>query len=46
MFALGAGAGQMRLGSLRGDPGVLWALGGGAGEPVLAVVHWTTIGTD
>lgn len=46
MFALGAGAGQMRLGSLRGDPGVLWALGSGAGEPVLAVVHWSTIGTD
>ncbi len=40
MFALGAGAGQMRLGSLRTDPGVLWALGSGAGEPVLVVVHW------
>jgi thiamine biosynthesis lipoprotein len=43
MFALGAGAGQQRLGSLRPEPSVLWALGRGEGEPLLAVTHWSAV---
>lgn len=43
MFALGAGAGQQRLGNLRPEPSVLWALGSGEGEPLLAVTHWSAV---
>jgi thiamine biosynthesis lipoprotein ApbE len=43
MFALGAGAGQQRLGNLRPQPSVLWALGSGEGEPLLAVVRWSAV---
>jgi thiamine biosynthesis lipoprotein ApbE len=43
MFAIGAGTGQQRLGNLRPEPSVLWALGSGEGEPLLAVTRWSAV---
>ena len=43
MFARGQKAGEMALGSLRPLPSVLWAIGRGEGEPLLAVSRWSAV---
>lgn len=43
MFVFGPNPGQLFLGSLRPAPAVLWLLGGGQAEPVLAEAGWSTV---
>ena len=44
MAVFGANAGQMRLGTLRPKPAVLWILGSPeAGAPVLATSNWSSV---
>jgi thiamine biosynthesis lipoprotein len=41
LFILGTREGQLRVGSVRPLPAVLWALGSGAGAPLLVEYHWS-----
>ncbi|HEY8022345.1 MAG TPA: FAD:protein FMN transferase, partial [Thermoanaerobaculia bacterium] len=41
LFILGTRQGQLRVGGVRPEPGVLWVLGSGAGEPLLVEYHWS-----
>lgn len=44
MVVLGAHGGQLRLGSLRPRPAVLWLLGSiEGGEPVVTTYHWSSL---
>ncbi len=43
LFALGPRRGQFRLGGLEPPPAVLWQLGRGEGEPLLAESKWWTV---
>jgi thiamine biosynthesis lipoprotein ApbE len=43
LWALGPRAGQMSLGQLRPEPGVLWALGSGDSPPILVVANWSSV---
>lgn len=43
MFALGPAPGQLFLGSLSPRPSVLWLVGGGDAEPVLAETNWSAV---
>jgi thiamine biosynthesis lipoprotein len=43
LFALGPRRGQFRLGGLEPPPAVLWQLGRGEGEPLLAESSWWTV---
>ena len=43
MFARGPRSGEMALGALRPEPSVLWALGRGEGEPLLALSRWSAV---
>jgi hypothetical protein len=40
MVLTGPREGQLRLGSLRPSPSVLWFLGSGSGAPLQADHHW------
>jgi len=41
-FILGTREGQLRVGGVRPEPSVLWALGSGAGAPLLVEYHWAS----
>jgi len=41
LFVLGTREGQLRVGSVRPLPSVLWALGSGGGSPLLVEYHWS-----
>ncbi len=41
LFVLGTREGQLRVGSVRPAPSVLWALGSGDGSPLLVEYHWS-----
>ena len=41
LFILGTRDGQHRVGGVRPSPSVLWALGSGAGAPLLVEYHWS-----
>lgn len=41
LFVLGPREGQLRVGSVRPLPAVLWAMGSGAGSPLLVEYHWS-----
>ncbi len=41
LFILGTREGQLRVGALRPEPSVVWALGSGAGAPLLVEYHWS-----
>jgi thiamine biosynthesis lipoprotein len=43
LFVLGNREGQFRLGRLRPQPSVLWLLGTGEGQPLIADYHWSDI---
>ena len=43
MFVFGPSAGQLFLGSLQPTPSVLWLLGSGESEPVLAQANWSKV---
>jgi hypothetical protein len=44
MAVFGANAGQMRLGTLKPKPAVLWLLGTPeSGAPVLATANWSSV---
>lgn len=43
MYVLGPNPGQLFLGSLRPTPSVLWLLGSGESEPLLAHSNWTKV---
>ncbi len=41
LFVLGTREGQLRVGSVRPLPSVLWVLGSGAGSPLMVEYHWS-----
>lgn len=43
VFVLGNRESTFRLGSLKPVPAVLWLLGSGRGQPLLASYHWSTL---
>lgn len=43
MFAAGNRQGELRLGSIRPTPSILWLLGSGQGTPLTAEYHWSEI---
>ena len=45
MMILGNREGQLRLGNVDPAPAVLWLLGDGSGEPLLATYRWSSLGS-